>query len=285
MLNNLDVVISFATIMLGVSMIVMVLTQTISALFNLRGARLKDGLEELFRQSGLDAENAKIVDWILMHPLVSDGVLWRRLAPAIHKQELLVLMEMVKDNPEFKEVEAKLQTARGIVEQWFDSSMNRVSHKFAGWMRGITIVFSFLVAIPLHLDSMDLLSRLSSNAELRQSLLGSSQALQRRAEAYLQAPPTEAGSAHSGAGTADIKLLADQANAIRGDLENSRFQLFPTPDPAFSFGDHAWGILASGILLSLGAPFWFNVLRTASTLRPVLATKVENAEAQEGKKS
>jgi len=282
MLNNLDVVISFATIMLGVSMIVMVLTQTISALFNLRGARLKDGLEELFRQSGLDAENAKIVDWILMHPLVSDGVLWRRLAPAIHKQELLVLMEMVKDNPEFKEVEAKLQTARGIVEQWFDSTMNRVSHKFAGWMRGITIGFSFLLAIPLHLDSEDLLSRLSSNAELRQSLVGSSQALQRRAEAYLQA---KEGNATPQGNNADIKQLLEQADAFRVDLKKSGFQLIPKPGDDFVYLDHVWGLLASGILLSLGAPFWFNVLRTASTLRPVLATKVENAEAQEAKKS
>jgi formiminotetrahydrofolate cyclodeaminase len=36
---------------------------------------------------------------------------------------------------------------------------------------------------------------------------------------------------------------------------------------------HFGGILVSIVLLSLGAPFWFNLLRSLSNLRPVLATK------------
>jgi hypothetical protein len=34
---------------------------------------------------------------------------------------------------------------------------------------------------------------------------------------------------------------------------------------------------ASVLAVSLGAPFWFNLLRTASALRPALATKVDVA--------
>ena len=34
------------------------------------------------------------------------------------------------------------------------------------------------------------------------------------------------------------------------------------------------GMLLTGILLSLGAPFWFNVLRQMATLRPVVAQKI-----------
>jgi hypothetical protein len=36
---------------------------------------------------------------------------------------------------------------------------------------------------------------------------------------------------------------------------------------------HLAGILVSTIFLSLGAPFWFNLLKTLSTLRPILANK------------
>jgi hypothetical protein len=34
------------------------------------------------------------------------------------------------------------------------------------------------------------------------------------------------------------------------------------------------GMLLTGILLSLGAPFWFNALRQLATLRPVVAQKI-----------
>lgn len=40
-----------------------------------------------------------------------------------------------------------------------------------------------------------------------------------------------------------------------------------------------WGILASAALLSLGAPFWFNALKTMSNLRPLLANK-QQAESE-----
>ncbi len=40
---------------------------------------------------------------------------------------------------------------------------------------------------------------------------------------------------------------------------------------------HKWGLLTSVILLSLGAPFWFNLLKSMSSLRPLLAKK-EDAE-------
>ncbi len=42
-----------------------------------------------------------------------------------------------------------------------------------------------------------------------------------------------------------------------------------------------WGIFATAIFLSLGAPFWFNLLKNLSNLRPILASKqkAENAHS------
>jgi hypothetical protein len=38
---------------------------------------------------------------------------------------------------------------------------------------------------------------------------------------------------------------------------------------------HFWGVLASAALLSMGAPFWFNALKTLGNLRPMLASKAQ----------
>ncbi len=46
-------------------------------------------------------------------------------------------------------------------------------------------------------------------------------------------------------------------------------------------GRHWGGVMVSIAMLSLGAPFWFNLLRSLSNLRPVLANK--DAEAQQAR--
>lgn len=63
-------------------------------------------------------------------------------------------------------------------------------------------------------------------------------------------------------------------------LVNDRLtlQLIPVPYPPVSSywapnWVHFWGTLASAVLLSLGAPFWFNLLKDLSSLRPVIAKK------------
>ena len=45
---------------------------------------------------------------------------------------------------------------------------------------------------------------------------------------------------------------------------------------------HLFGVLVGALLLSLGAPFWFNALKTLVALRPLVATK-EQREAEERK--
>jgi hypothetical protein len=42
---------------------------------------------------------------------------------------------------------------------------------------------------------------------------------------------------------------------------------------------HFFGVLFSAMLLSLGAPFWFNVLRQAASLRPIVANLAHDERA------
>jgi hypothetical protein len=75
-----------------------------------------------------------------------------------------------------------------------------------------------------------------------------------------------------------IPGLVNKAVAIKGDLDRvENLRLIPDHSP-FDF-ESVWvllGVLTSAALLSLGAPFWFNMLKTASNLRPAIAAYVEN---------
>jgi hypothetical protein len=81
--------------------------------------------------------------------------------------------------------------------------------------------------------------------------------------------------------------LRASAADLRDILDNKlKFQLIPDPypHPFYNYWTpswlHLWGVIASAALLSLGAPFWFNMLKSMSSLRPVLANKQAQEAAQ-----
>jgi hypothetical protein len=80
-----------------------------------------------------------------------------------------------------------------------------------------------------------------------------------------------------------IDRLSDQATTLSAEVSRSGLRLIPDPYPnlgtflwsMYPGNRQLWGILVTVGLLSLGAPFWYNALKTLATLRPILATRQE----------
>ncbi len=88
MLQSLDVLVGFATIMLLFSMIVTALTQYITVMINSRGRQLRNGIMQLMQQLHPDfAEDSdfakKIADTVLQHPLISRSSWFGKIAPGL----------------------------------------------------------------------------------------------------------------------------------------------------------------------------------------------------------
>jgi hypothetical protein len=293
MFELLDSVIAFVAILLGVSLIITVLVQAVSALLHLRGLALVKGLRELLEQAGFDNAKARqLADEILCHPMISDSILpkaWTFFAraSAIRKEELArVLSNARAFKLTFTENErAHLESAKAVVQDWFDDKMDRASQVFAQSSRIVTVVMSFVVAFWLHLDSGELLSRVSSNAEIRGKLAAGVDGLQKKAEEIQKRdeegkPP-------------GIEQAVQEAKAIHSDLASAGIDLLPEfaatadiPNGVHTHSDylhwskvegwkHFLGVLATAAFLSLGAPFWFNVLKSLTNLRSVVAKKEE----------
>jgi hypothetical protein len=167
------------------------------------------------------------------------------------------------------------------LRRWFDPMMDRVSQRFVMHTRIWTVVFAVLIAFALHLDAFKLLTQLSSDSDLRTRLLASADSLSKKAE-QLQATP---GSDVPATESAAMMQLTNAANDFRGIL-NDKLQIqlvpHPYPQPFYNYWTagwtHFWGVAATAALLSLGAPFWFNVLKGMANLKPVVAKK-ENEES------
>ena len=79
-------------------------------------------------------------------------------------------------------------------------------------------------------------------------------------------------------------LAKESANykKVKGDLDNTGFVLFPLGNGRWDSGwfsrdvfvKHGWGMFFSVLLLSLGAPFWFNALKSLASLRSAVASNI-----------
>jgi hypothetical protein len=352
MLQHFDTVIAFAAVMLGVSVLVTILTQLINAALGLRGRSLLWGLETLLTQADPRfREHARaIAEKILRHPLLSHTA--RQRATAIRKKELIPLLEEVMSEEGAPEISLSARSQSTTdwsggasraaftapkhviekVESWFDSVMDRVGERFGLRARWVSAVLAAVIALSFHLDAIALLEKLSTDAELRSSLIQSTNALITHADdvftiatnAYNEAffrlrlesdeakrlanPPNflSAGQAESWIRTqiedslrAEALIreyngfleeilkektgrLAEVADSLRADFNKIRFVLIPDPYPGLSYNlRELAGILIAGMLLSLGAPFWYNLLKNLASLRPKVAELVQKEQREQ----
>jgi len=347
MLQWLDTLIGLIVVLLAVSLVIMILTQIVVALLNLRGQKLMNGLKTLFENTHVDLKPiAKdISEAILSHPLISEKRIklgqWK-LATAITKDELLNSLQIIDGNFKTKVVE-HLRSINNSVNQWFDSVMIRTSQSFVRTTRLWTVIFSIIVAFSFHLDFFDLFDQIYKDPEIRSKLVASSEALLNQAQEvvgtssivpaiYVDAisqlksedttgfseklgvPPKTFMSRVDGENwireqlvdsekvgllvrqyeaivdtnvSNSLDILKDRAYSILGVLNNTGLKLIPQPYPGFlkySINRHFFGVLIMVAFLSLGAPFWFNALKTLSALRPLLSSKEEKEQKERSKK-
>ena len=113
MLDRLDTVIAFMVVMLGVSLLITVATQILSAFLGLRGSNLLWGVKTILQDCGITVQLDKIAREVLTHPKISDSIFSKfaktsvighltrrwRLATAIRPEELSGILLRIAANP------------------------------------------------------------------------------------------------------------------------------------------------------------------------------------------
>lgn len=297
MLRHLDTVLGFSLVMLLLSLLVTTLVQAVIVLLNLRGWHLARGLARLFVQVWPDLDRAtagKIARAVLKHPAVAHT--FNRATSAVGKEELVQLVEDLVANPLVRlepTVREALRDCLGrsslpeSLERWFDVVMLRTTERFVASTRAITVLVALVGALGLHIDALSIYSQLATSEELRVELLQKLENWQAQTNQLLVQPQP---SSQQPAQTS-LEEILDQYDQIRNELAQLRLQLVPSPLPGFNYLEwlrmdpatqgeaiaegqrHLLGTLMTVVFLSLGAPFWYNVLHQVATLRPIVAQR------------
>lgn len=134
-----------------------------------------------------------------------------------------------------------IETARKNIEEWFNESMDRVTGWYARNVQTVILVLALLISVGANVDTFAIVNDLATDPALRTSIVGTA---------------TDITNNSAPSGTEALQQL----------------QVFPVGWSEFPAGPQAWlskifGLLITTFAISLGAPFWFDLLKNVVNIR------------------
>ncbi len=270
--------------MLLLSLLVTALTQIAVEAFRLRSSHLERGVAEMLQQMGWSRMTAEAAQKLARTALqgaaaisreeLLDGILQAAGQDASHAQAVhpfvgtdahLTLedarhatMRIAAERPELPIAAVRnIALLRGpaagaasAIFGAFEGAMNRVSARFTASSRLLVCVFAWVVAVSLPLDTFDLFRSFSTSEAARLSAVKMAEGIdpqQISPQAIVTLPQT----------LGQWRARWNQVNIL--------------------------GVTASALLLSMGAPFWFGLLKDLLRLRGTLITPTSEKQLSTGR--
>jgi len=191
------------------------------------------------------------------------------LAPGHTKQSLLTLLDKTKreTNLVIKDIrtgEQAVEKLRENLEDWFNDAMDRFSGWYKRWTRQISFAVAVCLVVAANADTMMLANRLARDAALRAGIVAAAD----------NASQKIAGGT-SNIQTARQELLdeSEKLNLPLGWIDpkvngaEDPFAFERIPHTAWGWLAKVFGLLMSALAVSLGAPFWFDMLSKFMNVR------------------
>jgi hypothetical protein len=275
----LDIAIGLMLMYLVLSMLATVINEFIATQLKLRATTLKDGLQHILDDATLRKD-------FYGHGLIAtgndavggDGSHVSYLSGRTFALAVLGSLDPGKPLPTFADIEsaikrldnshirdtllAQLTTANGNLEKLrdnlahtFDGMMDRVSGIYKRMLKWISLAVGIAMAGLMNADTIKVGTSLWKDASVRAQMV--------EVAGSFKTNPSAAGSNSN---------LSDVENAIAQAQENLRPLPIGWPDQPRLAGVGAWvikilGLLLTGFAISLGAPFWFDLLGKFMNLR------------------
>ncbi len=179
--------------------------------------------------------------------------------PDTVKESLTSLAKKIDEKG--SQTENELRELEKEIEQWFDRSMQRASGVYKRNAKGVAILIGVLIAVGANADTLYMVNSLSSNSVLRSTISLSAERLVDQSFPTTMSNPSE-------------DNFAEVKNQVRTALEDvslpigwNRYTLAGQAKQELSIGPvklpfvhRAIGWLISGIAISMGSSFWFDLL-------------------------
>lgn len=174
------------------------------------------------------------------------------------KNSLLVLID---------EAQGDLSKAREKIEEWFDHATDRVSGWYKRKTKLISVVWALVLAVTLNADTLMIANNLWHSSTLRASVTAAAEAFAKQPPSAVTPPP---GAVPIGPPSGPEVAAQIERNVQGLDLPigwSPSNEITRAPGDFRAFMVKVIGLLCTTLAVSLGAPFWFNVLKDIGGLR------------------
>ena len=154
-----------------------------------------------------------------------------------------------------------LEEARKAIEGWFDSAMDRCSGWYKRHTQIVTVVIAAIVTIAANADTIHIGRRLRSDPVVRNAIV-------EQAKIHAQQDP---------GGNKDV-LSPEERASLGGVLGWQGFTTDKSGDGFLDWFERVIGWILTIVAVSLGAPFWFDILNKFMNLRTAGKSPDETAK-------
>lgn len=188
----------------------------------------------------------------------------------------------------YDEAHGDVEELKKSIEIWFNNSMDRVSGWYKRRTQTVHLLLASLIVVAINVDSVLIGNELFSNQTLRNALVAEAEVYARQGQQE-QTPPQDQSAVTSVVKSAEqLKQLESRISKLglpigwacpvaatpKDELETRQQQHRISPwcrkikASAFeALRFHLWGWLLSIFAVSLGAPFWFDMLNKVISIR------------------
>jgi hypothetical protein len=296
----LDVVIGLVFIYLLLSIICTAANEMIASLFSLRGRTLAKGIANLLA----DKQVSGLAQLLYDHPLVQslyrgtrkpsfipshtfaqaflDGIAPGQDNAQATMSGIRTAINGLPDDSELRRILLIFLRQSGddftkfqnSIETWFDNSMTRVSGWYKRQSQVIVLFLAVLITVATNADTLQIVSDLSVNPALRATI--ASQALEfvgQQGNDAIQPPkkvePSSPSSSSKNGDAAPVQQLSATAgdNALQSLKQTGIHFGWETLPDKWEWANKVIGLLLTTLAISLGAPFWFDILDKVIKIR------------------
>jgi hypothetical protein len=305
-LTLLDVAIGMVLIYSLLSLICSTINEGLSSFFALRATTLEKGLENLLGSDlAKQVYDHHLVQGLVQKDIVFRGKRKPSYIPTrtfvltvldalngsfpATTEEVRLAVQKIPDAKIQRALLALVDEAKGDLEEvkknfgvWFDHSMDRVSGWYRRKVQLIIMILGVLVAFGLGVDTTATVKLLWGDSALRTALVSTAQA-----QVAKQSPPPAAGTATA---TPNFDQVGKDLNQFQTQFTSLDIPTYPLKDVCqdwnavhnpgacpsswwsltaigFWLNRHWLGFLITSVALSLGAPFWFDLLNKLVSMR------------------
>lgn len=173
--------------------------------------------------------------------------------------------------------QTQLQKLHDGVEVWFNNAMDRVSGAYKRTAQGWLFAIGVAIAVAMNADTIQMWRHLSQNDELRAAMAQRAAATVAGLDTVVHRTPQE---------RRDAAEARARYHAARAELDKLELKFGWTMENRWPAG--FWpgalkvlGLLLTAVAISLGAPFWFDLLNKVVSIRTAGRSPAERPKSPE----